>query len=167
MIDSQETLFLVDKLSQLLLARKWTVTVAESCTGGGVAYAFTALPGCSDWFHAGFVTYSNSAKAAQLSVSEALLEKYGAVSEEVVMQMAKGALHKTGANIAVAISGVAGPGGGTKLKPVGSIWMSWALKEGEVITKDFRFAGDRREVRQQAVTEALLGLIALTSKMPV
>lgn len=167
MIDSQETLFLVAKLSQLLLARKWTVTAAESCTGGGVAYAFTALPGCSDWFQAGFVTYSNAVKTDQLSVSEKTLEKYGAVSEEVVMQMAEGALVKARANVAVAISGVAGPDGGTEFKPVGTVWISWALKEGEILTKEFRFTGDRREVRQQAITEALLGLIRSISKIPV
>jgi len=167
MIAPLKNLSLVKALSQLLLARKWTVTAAESCTGGGVAYAFTALAGSSDWFHSGFVTYSNAAKASMLSVSEVTLNECGAVSEEVVEQMAGGALVSAGANAAVAISGVAGPAGGTDLKPVGTVWMSWALEAGEVATREFRFKGDREAIRQQAVTEALIGLIDIISKRPV
>ncbi|GAB1266344.1 CinA family protein [Aurantivibrio infirmus] len=167
MSSPQKILHLVEQLSQLLRARKWTVTAAESCTGGGVAYAFTTLSGSSDWFEAGFVTYSNALKVKLLSVSEITLDEWGAVSEEVVRQMAQGALVGANANVAVAISGIAGPDGGTDAKPVGTVWMSWAIKDGEIVTRRFQFSGDREEIRHSAVAEAVMGLIELISKSPV
>ena len=148
------------ELGRALLARGWRVTVAESCTGGLVAGAITAVAGSSDWFDVGYVTYSNAAKAALLGVPEATLATHGAVSEETARAMAAGALAKSGADLAVAVTGIAGPSGGTPAKPVGTVCFAWAVKGGAVESATRRFDGDRATVRAASVRCALDGLVA-------
>ena len=152
---------LAEQLGAQLLARGLRVTCAESCTGGGVACAITEIPGSSQWFDAGFVTYADSAKQRQLGVSRQSLERFGAVSEAVVREMASGALSAACADLAVAVSGIAGPGGGSTDKPVGTVWFAWALRGGEVRLQCRCFDGDRSAVRHQAVQQALAGLCEL------
>ncbi|MCW2267760.1 MULTISPECIES: CinA family protein [Pseudomonas] len=136
------------------------VTTAESCTGGGIAEAITRIPGSSAWFEAGYVTYSNQQKTRQLAVPEALFAKVGAVSQEVVEAMVRGAQSASGARFAVAVSGVAGPDGGSPAKPVGTVWLAWA--DGSHVSSERRhFDGDRDEVRRQTVIAALEGLLHL------
>ncbi|EPJ86020.1 MULTISPECIES: CinA family protein [Pseudomonas] len=134
------------------------VTTAESCTGGGIAEAITRVPGSSAWFEAGFVTYSNRQKTQQLDVPAELFEKVGAVSREVVEAMVRGAQQKSLARFAVAVSGVAGPDGGSPNKPVGTVWLAWGVGEA-VISEQRFFAGNRDEVRRQTVKAALDGLL--------
>jgi len=136
------------------------ITTAESCTGGGIAEAITRVPGSSAWFEAGYVTYSNSQKTRQLGVPEPLFSQVGAVSQEVVEAMARGAQVASGARFAVAVSGVAGPDGGSPAKPVGTVWLAWA--DGEhVISERRHFDGNREAVRRQTVIAALDGLLQL------
>lgn len=156
-------LALAERLGQLCLAQGIRVTTAESCTGGGVASAITAVAGSSDWFETGYVTYSNAAKTRLLCVPAALFEAHGAVSREVVEAMVAGACRDSGAGLGVAISGVAGPGGGSTEKPVGMVWLAW----GSAVSwhaECRHFDGDRQAVRSQAVHEALLGLIRHLSR---
>ncbi|MCP1454528.1 MULTISPECIES: CinA family protein [Pseudomonas] len=134
------------------------VTTAESCTGGGIAEAITRIPGSSAWFEAGYVTYSNRQKSQQLNVPAELFEKVGAVSREVVEAMAQGAQRKSLARYAVAVSGVAGPDGGSPSKPVGTVWLAWAVGETVYSEQKF-FPGNRDEVRRQTVKAALDGLL--------
>ncbi|MDU7559052.1 MULTISPECIES: CinA family protein [unclassified Pseudomonas] len=137
------------------------VTTAESCTGGGIAEAITRIAGSSAWFEAGFVTYSNQQKTLQLDVPQALFTQVGAVSREVVEAMVRGAQAHSDARFAVAVSGVAGPGGGSPEKPVGTVWLAWGV--GDEVTAECRhFPGDRDEVRRQTVIAALEGLIRRT-----
>lgn len=138
------------------------VTTAESCTGGGIAEAITRIAGSSAWFEAGFVTYSNEQKTRQLGVPTPLFEQVGAVSREVVEAMARGAQRGSGARFAVAVSGVAGPGGGSPEKPVGTVWLAWAAAE-RIFARRFQFTGDRQAVREQSVEAALVGLISLVN----
>lgn len=139
------------------------VTTAESCTGGGIAEAITRIPGSSAWFEAGYVTYSNAQKTRQLQVPEALFGQVGAVSQEVVEAMVRGALAASGARFAVAVSGVAGPDGGSPAKPVGTVWLAWG--DGERLLSERRhFDGDREAVRRQTVIAALEGLLHLGSE---
>lgn len=135
------------------------VTTAESCTGGGIASAITSVAGSSAYFTAGYVTYSNASKNRLLKVPEATLESVGAVSEPVVKAMVAGACRESGAGLAVAVSGVAGPGGGSEEKPVGTVWLAWGDAEHQQ-AECFHFPGDRQAVREQAVREALAGLVA-------
>ena len=144
--------------AQLLSRGEWLAT-AESCTGGGVAYAITAISGSSAWFDRGFVTYTNEAKQQMLDVSGETLNQHGAVSEAVVLEMTAGVLRHSSANIAVAISGVAGPTGGSDEKPVGTVWISWRTQDGIHHAKQYLFPGDREQVRLQAIREALNGLL--------
>lgn len=146
---------LSQRIGEHLLARNWRIATAESCTGGGVAAAITAIAGSSAWFEYGIVSYANTAKEKLLGVSSESLEREGAVSETVVIQMARGALALSGANIAVAISGVAGPSGGSPEKPVGTVWFAWAMATGEVKTQLKNFTGDRAEIQKQSVICAL------------
>lgn len=158
---------LVKALAQLALEKQVRIVTAESCTGGWVAQEITALAGSSDWFECGFVTYSNEAKTRMLGVPEALFITDGAVSEPVVVAMAEGAVTNSRASLSVSISGVAGPGGGTPQKPVGTVWMAWHLKGVGSENCCFQFTGDRHAVRQQAVVEALKGLIKQLNKSTV
>lgn len=140
------------------------VATAESCTGGGIAEAITRVPGSSAWFEAGYVTYSNRQKTAQLGVPQRLFEQVGAVSREVVEAMVRGAQARSGARFAVAVSGVAGPDGGSVEKPVGTVWLAWA--DGEhLFARREQFPGDREAVRRRTVQAALGGLIRLVSGM--
>ena len=149
------------ELGLLLKALNAQVTTAESCTGGGIAEAITRIAGSSAWFEAGFVTYSNQQKTRQLEVPEPLFARVGAVSREVVEAMVRGAQRQSGARFAVAVSGVAGPGGGSPDKPVGTVWLAWGAGD-EVSSERRHFPGNRDEVRQQTVIAALEGLIRRT-----
>jgi len=149
---------LAERLGDRCRERGVTVTAAESCTGGGVACAITAVAGSSAWFETGYVTYADGAKTRLLGVPEALLAEHGAVSRAVVEAMVVGACRDSGAELGVAISGVAGPGGGTPDKPVGTVWLAWGDADGAGATCH-RFEGDRAAVREQAVREALVGLV--------
>ncbi|WP_447956208.1 CinA family protein [Vreelandella sp. EE7] len=146
------------RLGRLCLARNVTLTTAESCTGGGIATAITAAPGSSGYFETGVVTYSNAAKTRLLGVAEETLGAHGAVSEVVVNEMVKGACRESGASLGVAVSGVAGPGGGSTDKPVGLVWLSVG-DEARQHAQRFVFPGSRQAVREQAVREALVALI--------
>ena len=138
-----------------LLARRWRVAAAESCTGGGVAAALTDIPGSSQWFERGYVSYSNLAKQQDLGVSANTLEVHGAVSSAVVLEMAAGALRASGADLALAVSGVAGPDGGTAAKPVGLVWFALAQRGASSRSEMRHFPGDRAAVRLAAVHRAL------------
>lgn len=142
-------------------ARGWRVATAESCTGGGVAQAITAIPGSSDVLDRGFVTYSNEAKVEMLGVAEAALARHGAVSEPVARAMAEGAIRGSRAEASVAITGVAGPGGGTPAKPVGTVCFAWATRDGVVDVRTERLPGDRAAIRAASVRIALDGLARL------
>lgn len=137
------------------------LVTAESCTGGWIGAAVTAIAGSSEWFDRGFVTYSNDAKAAMLGVSPETLTRHGAVSAETVAEMARGALARSRARVAVAVSGVAGPGGGSPDKPVGTVFVAWADATGRLVTERLQLSGDRRAVRRATVVRALEGVIAL------
>lgn len=150
---------LASKLGSILLHRKLRVAVAESCTGGGLAAAITDIPGSSQWFDRGFVTYSNESKQQMLGVPACLIELQGAVSEAVVRAMAEGVLAASRAHVSVAISGIAGPDGGSVEKPVGTVWIAWAHASQLIHAQRYLFTGDRLAVRQQAVQTALDGLI--------
>ena len=157
---SMQTQQAVLHLSHVLLQKQWMLASAESCTGGMVAAACTDLAGSSAWFERGFVTYSNAAKTQQLGVEAALIAQHGAVSEAVARAMAQGALFHSKAQVTLAITGVAGPAGGTLDKPVGTVWFAWAMPEG--IHSELRhFEGDRAAVRQASALHSLLGLLSL------
>jgi len=149
---------LVKQLAQLCKAASQVVATAESCTGGMIAASLTNLAGSSEWFDCGFVTYSNNAKMRLLGVEGATLAASGAVSSATVAEMALGAVSRSDATIACAVSGVAGPGGGSVEKPVGTVWIAWAGPTG-VRRQHFLFPGNRDDIRQHTVDEALRGLI--------
>jgi nicotinamide-nucleotide amidase len=148
-------------LATILLSRQWMLATAESCTGGLIAAGCTALAGSSQWFERGFVSYSNDAKDQLLGVDPALIAAHGAVSAEVAAAMASGALTHSAAQVAVAVTGVAGPSGGTEAKPVGLVWFGFALPNGAVVTESRRFPGDRAAVRAATVVHARERLVAL------
>lgn len=148
-------------LADVLKDRNLKVATAESCTGGMIAAALTELPGASDWFDRGFVTYNNTAKHEMLGVSQSILEKYGAVSNDCVAQMVVGALKNSNAQVAVAVSGIAGPGGEEPGKLVGTVFLGWGLKDEMPNIIRFHFEGDRQQVRKQCVEEAVNGLLDL------
>jgi nicotinamide-nucleotide amidase len=141
-----------------LQSKNLILVCAESCTGGWVAKIMTDLPGSSAWFERGFVTYSNASKIEMLGVKESTLETQGAVSEQTVREMVDGALHRSQGNIALSISGIAGPEGGSHDKPVGTVWFAWSGMHRGTITLRKRFDGERDAVRRQAVVTALEGL---------
>ena len=149
---------LVEQLASALTARGWTMATAESCTGGLIGGACTDRAGSSDWFERGFVTYSNAAKTELLGVPADLIAAHGAVSEPVARAMAAGARAHAPVQLAVAVTGVAGPSGGSAEKPVGTVWFGWATPEG-VFTERQRFDGDRAAVRRATVAHALAGLL--------
>ncbi len=144
-----------------LLARGWQLAAAESCTGGWIAKLITDRAGSSQWFDRGFVTYSNAAKRDMLGVPETTLHEHGAVSEATVAAMVDGALHHSAARVALAVSGIAGPDGGSTEKPVGTVWFAWGVTDAQPVTERCCFAGDRDAVRRQAVAHALRGVIDL------
>lgn len=148
----------VRALADALRARGWRLAVAESCTGGLIAAACTDLAGSSDWFERGVVTYSNAAKTDLLDVPAALIDAHGAVSEAVALAMARGARRRARVDLAVAVTGVAGPTGGSTAKPVGTVWLAWSGPAGERAERHL-FAGDRAAVRRGSVERALAGLL--------
>ena len=150
-------------LADILQKKGWCMATAESCTGGLIAAACTDLAGSSNWFERGFVTYSNAAKTELLGVDAALIGRHGAVSEAVARAMAQGAVAHSHAQAAVAVTGVAGPGGGSADKPVGTVWFGWATPGGTV-TEMKRFDGDRAGVRQATVAHALARLLELLAQ---
>jgi nicotinamide-nucleotide amidase len=150
---------LAAELGRSLSARGWRVAVAESCTGGLVAGAITAIAGSSEWFDRGFVTYSNEAKHEMLDVPTTLIDEFGAVSEPVAAAMARGARSRSRAQCALAVTGVAGPGGGTAAKPVGMVCFGWVADGLPERVATVNFGGDRAAVRARSVTEALDGLL--------
>lgn len=147
-----------------LKAHGLMLVTAESCTGGGVAQAVTEIAGSSVWFERGFVTYSNLSKQEMLGVEEATLIQYGAVSETVVREMVEGSLRNSRAQVALSVSGIAGPDGGTPDKPVGTVWFAWGIQDEVIQTQHHQIAGDRVEVRQQSVRIALQGVIDLLNR---
>lgn len=149
----------VEQIADELLTRKLMLAVAESCTGGGVAYALTSLPGSANWFERGFVTYSNLSKQEMLGVDSSLILHHGAVSLAVVEAMAQGALTRSAAQMSLAISGIAGPGGGSLDKPVGTVCFSWALNSIDFSSELIVFEGDRGSIREQAVAHGLQGVL--------
>ena len=151
---------LTKTLAEILLSRNWTVSLAESCTGGLVSATLTELAGSSEWFERGYITYSNEAKTECLDVPARIIESHGAVSEPVAKAMAEGARINSGSDVAISITGIAGPSGGTAEKPVGTVCFGWAT-ENQTLTKTMHFDGDRQAVRQQATEFALTELIAL------
>lgn len=155
---------LVIELGKTLTAREWKMATAESCTAGGVAYAITMVPGSSNWFERGLVTYSNLSKVEMLGVRQATLEEFGAVSEQTAREMAVGALEHSQAQVSVAITGVAGPDGGSVAKPVGTVWFAWAGVDKETVAEVYLLKGDRQAVREQSIKIALEGLLRFTLK---
>lgn len=145
-------------VAECLLARGMSVVTAESCTGGWIAKVLTDVPGSSTWFESGVVAYSYEAKEALLGVQPQTLERTGAVSQETAMEMVSGALARYGASVAVAVTGVAGPSGGTPDKPVGTVWIGWKRRGGYARAELFHFEGDREAVRRQTVGAALEGV---------
>jgi nicotinamide-nucleotide amidase len=157
-VDDQALHALSASLGELLLARSQTLVAAESCTGGWIAKVLTDIPGSSTWFECGVVAYSYEAKESLLGVQPQTLERTGAVSQETVVEMVSGALARFGASVAVAVTGVAGPGGGTPDKPVGTVWIGWKRRGGYARAELFHFDGDREAVRRQTVGAALDGI---------
>jgi nicotinamide-nucleotide amidase len=149
---------LAARVGRRLKAKRARLVTAESCTGGWVAQAVTAISGSSAWFERGFVTYSNASKHEMLGVRKGTIKSHGAVSEETAREMAKGALRKSRGTIAVAVTGVAGPTGGSAAKPVGTVCFSWATRRG-LWSETRRFRGNRESVRRQSVVRALKGVL--------
>ena len=155
---------LSQNVGKLLLATSTFLVTAESCTGGWIGEAITMVPGSSAWYERGFITYTNAAKREMLDVSAKTLETFGAVSEETVLEMVAGALAHSTAHIAAAVSGVAGPGGGTPAKPVGMICLAWARRGREAVAETRQFTGDRESIRRQSVERALEGVLQIAAK---
>lgn len=153
-----EEIKIATQVAQFLKRTAKTITTAESCTGGGISYALTEIAGSSAWFERAFITYSNQAKQEMLGVFHQDILTYGAVSETVVFQMAKGALSLANADFALAVSGIAGPSGGSEQKPVGSVCFAFASKE-QIITQSLLFEGDRKQIRRATICHALNGLL--------
>jgi nicotinamide-nucleotide amidase len=159
---------LAESVGKSLQQHQSYLVTAESCTGGGIAQAITAIAGSSDWFNGGLVTYSNESKSQLLAVDKHLIQAHGAVSQSVVEAMAEGAANIGLGNISVAVSGIAGPGGGTAEKPVGSVWIGWGISDHDrgnaVCSELFVFDGDREEVRFQTIIKALQGVKRLLDR---
>lgn len=156
---------LAAQIGALLKSHGLMLATAESCTGGGVAQAITEIAGSSEWFERGFITYSNLSKQQMLGVCETTLIQRGAVSELTVREMVAGALNNSAAQVALAVSGIAGPGGGTADKPVGTVWFAWGIKSGETFAQRHLLIGNRAEIRAQSVQIALQGIINLLNQL--
>lgn len=151
------------ELREILLSKGWKLATAESCTGGGVSETITSIPGSSDWFERGFVTYSNVSKIEMLGVKALTLEQFGAVSEQTAKEMAEGALNHSHAQVSLAVTGIAGPEGGTPDKPVGTVWFAWTGKDFQTQSHLKHFEGDRSTVRAQSIKFALENLLDILS----
>ncbi len=158
-MNDQQLQQLSQRIGEQLKARQATVTAAESCTGGWIAKVFTDISGSSAWFERGFVTYSNEAKQQMVAVQAITLTQFGAVSEQTVREMARGACNAAAAEYGIAVSGIAGPDGGSEEKPVGTVWFAIAGPDGRVLTQRQNFSGDRDAVRRQSVCWALQTLL--------
>lgn len=159
MIDTIKLLVL--ETAKKLNATSLTLATAESCTGGGLSYWLTSVPGSSNWFERGFITYSNAAKIEMLGVHAKTIEKFGAVSEETALEMANGVLQHSQAKLSVAITGIAGPDGGSAEKPVGTVWIAWGGKNFNTITQLNVLNGDRQAIRLASIAKALDQLLKL------
>lgn len=157
---NETSLILAEHLGHLLQQKQYHITTAESCTAGGIAYAITDVAGSSNWFDQSFVTYSNASKHKLVNVRLKTLDDYGAVSEQVVAEMVQGAVKVADAQVGIAVSGIAGPDGGSDEKPVGTVWFGFSIA-GQLHTEKKRFHGDRISVRQQTVEHALRRVIIL------
>ncbi len=155
----EELSAIASEAGERLREARLTLVTAESCTGGWIAKVVTDIAGSSDWFDCGMATYSYEAKQAMLGVRPETLEYHGAVSRETVLEMVAGALVHSGAGIAVAVTGIAGPTGGTREKPVGTVWIAWKRRGGYPLAEVFHFDGDREAVRRQTVAAGLAGLL--------
>jgi len=155
---NQEISLLVNHIADKALAQQIRISTAESCTGGGIATALTEIAGSSEWFEGGIVSYSNQVKRDLLGVKPEILDQYGAVSEEVALAMVTSIQQKTETQLAVAVTGIAGPGGGSEDKPVGTVWIAWKSQNNTAHAAKFVFPGKRSEVRKSTVLEALKGL---------
>lgn len=151
------------QVGALLKAHGLMLATAESCTGGGVAQLITEVAGSSAWFECGFVTYSNRSKQQLLDVSPATLTQHGAVSEATVREMVRGALARSNADVALSVSGIAGPEGGSAEKPVGTVWFAWGYRQGACTARVHQLRGSRAQIRAQAVTIAMQGVVELLS----
>ena len=145
------------EVAEQLIARNWKLSTAESCTGGGLGHVLTAVSGSSRWFEGGIISYSNRVKQQQLHVPQTLLDEHGAVSKPVAMAMAQGVRQLLETDLAIAVTGIAGPDGGTADKPVGTVWIAWSCAQ-KTDARHFCFKGDREQIRQQTVLEALQGI---------
>ena len=152
---------MASRVGEALRMKGYLLATAESCTGGWIGEALTAIAGSSEWYERGFITYSNLSKREMLGVNPDTLKAFGAVSEETAREMAVGALRHSHADASIAVTGIAGPGGGSPEKPVGTVCFGWALKGGEPVTRKMHFDGSREEVRRQAVRAALEGLLEI------
>ncbi len=150
---------LARRLANLLIEQELMIATVESCTGGLIGETLTRIPGSSAWYERGFITYSNDAKRELVQVCSDTLRDCGAVSREVAREMAVGGVQSSCADLAVAVTGVAGPDGGTAEKPVGTVWVAWSDRRGRVVAKAFEFAGDRQQIREATVQAALAGAI--------
>jgi len=151
------------KVGKILKKHSFMLVTAESCTGGMVSQTITSIPGASQWFDCGFITYSNQSKIALLDVSPHTIDQFGAVSEQTVLEMVKGALKNSYSHIALAITGIAGPSGGSKEKPVGTVWFAWAGHTIKSFAIKQNFSGNRQEIRMQSVQFALKQIVTLLS----
>jgi nicotinamide-nucleotide amidase len=149
---------ITQQIGEILCKKNAKLTTAESCTGGGISMAITAVSASSRWFEFGFVTYANTAKQKLLGVSQETLDHYGAVSEQVVREMAQGAIQHSNADYAIAVSGIAGPDGGTEQKPVGTVWICWQAPQ-QIWTQKFMLKGDRQAIRTAAIKNSLQQLL--------
>ncbi len=152
---------LATDVGKLAKQRGYKIATVESCTGGWLGKALTEIVGSSEWYEGGFITYSNASKMQLVQVDEAVIQESGAVSESAAIAMANGALKNTQADVAVGITGIAGPGGGTIEKPVGTVWFAWVIRDKSSKTDQHVFGGNRVVVREQSVARALSGLISL------
>lgn len=170
MADPGHTDQLTRRVGEALKRRGWRLVSAESCTGGLLVARMTQVPGSSAWVEGAFVTYTVNAKMRLVKVPEALLDRFGPVSEPVARAMAEGALIESGADLAVAITGIAGPDGGDVVSPVGTVWFAWAVREAGIVqcvqTAEHHLAGDRQAVREQAVQTGLAGVLELLESSP-
>ena len=156
---------LAAQVGRLLKAHGLMLATAESCTGGGVAYAVTGIAGSSAWFERGFITYANEAKREMLGVALDTLTHHGAVSEAVVREMVAGTLQHSHAQVSLAVSGIAGPDGGTADKPVGTVWFAWGIKGRACVAQRHHLMGNRAEIRAQSVRIALQGVVDLLNQL--
>lgn len=155
---------LVIKLGNALIKHHWLCATAESCTGGGLSYWITSVPGSSAWFDRGFVTYSNIAKQELLGIKPQTLANVGSVSAAIAKEMTEGIFHHSRADLSVAITGIAGPAGGSQDKPVGTVWIAAALKSGAISAVKHVFHGDRASIREQSIEAALELMLSLANK---